>query len=130
MAFYDTRRGLTEYPHLVERSGANQLPLFYRLRDMFMFQMICLSSMLGYCKSSGGDRGLALYTDGNDRKSDRKLSDLFKCTLDNGSHAGMIQEAICRGTECGIEWRPVRSVPEIDYFPKNQRKLYRERMML
>lgn len=129
-ALYDTRRELTEYLHLVKRPGMNQLPLFYRLRDMLISQMVYLSSMLDYCKSSGGSRGSALYTDGNGRKPDRRLPDLFKCTLDNGSHAGMIQEVICQGTECEIEWRPVRPVPEVDYFFENQWKLYRERIML
>lgn len=38
-----------------------------------------------------------------------------------------IQEAAMEGDECIAKWRPVRPIPEVDYFFENQWKLYRNR---
>lgn len=127
IALDTTNEELTNYLKLIEKPTVNQLPLFYRLRDMLISQKMYLSAMLDYMQSGAGSRGSALYTDDRGRKSDYRLPDLYKCRLDRGAHAGIIQEVTWKNGVCIAEWRPVRPLPEIDYFFENQWKLYRER---
>lgn len=122
-----TDQELTNYLELVKKPTVNELPLFYHLRDMLVSQKMYLSAMLDYVHSGAGSRGSALYTDNKGKKPDYRLPDLCKCRLDEESHAGIIQEIKWINGTCRAEWRPVRPIPEVDYFFENQWKEYRER---
>ena len=118
---------LEGYPGLVKTPLANQLSLFYRLRDMLISQKVYLSAMVDYIESGAGSRGSALYMDENGRLPEGKLPELYRCRLDNGAHGGIVQEVTLWGRECRAQWRPVRPIPQVDYFFENQWRAYRER---
>ena len=126
-ALEETEAELEGYLKLVKCPSEDQLPMFYRLRDMLISQKVYLFAMLDYAKSSAGSRGAALYTDKNGRRPDLKLPELYRCRLDQGMHGGIIQEILLNGLQCSSEWRSVRPIPEIDYFFENQWKAYRDR---
>lgn len=126
-ALEETNRELINYPELIKKPSVTEIPLFYRLRDMLISQKMYLSAMIDYSESGAGSRGSALYTDKNGRKPDLKMPDLYKCTLDEGAHAGIVQEIFMNGLDCNTMWRSVRPIPEVDYFFENQWKLYRDR---
>lgn len=127
MALNKTDEELANYLKLAEKPTVNQLPLFYRLRDMLISQKMYLSAMLDYGKSGAGSRGSALYTDDGGEKPDDRLPDLYKCRLDREAHGGIIQEITWMNGACEAKWRPVRPLPQVDYFFENQWKGYRER---
>lgn len=126
-ALEETEAELEGYLKLVKCPSEDQLPMFYRLRDMLISQKVYLFAMLDYAKSSAGSRGSALYTDKNGRRPDLKLPELYRCRLAQGMHGGIIQEILLNGLQCSSEWRSVRPIPEIDYFFENQWKAYRDR---
>lgn len=117
IALDTTNEELTNYLKLIEKPTVNQLPLFYRLRDMLISQKMYLSAMLDYMQSGAGSRGSALYTDDRGRKSDYRLPDLYKCRLDRGAHAGIIQEVTWKmvyvsqnGVRCAHSLRLITSL--------------------
>lgn len=118
---------LAGFLKLVQKPDIRQLPLFFRLRDMLLSQKVYLSAMLDYAESGAGSRGSALYTDSSGKKTDERFPDLYQCRPDQGAHNGIIQEIIYKDGRCVPNWRPVRPLPETDYFFENQWKLYRER---
>lgn len=119
--------GLASFPETVQKPEVRQLPMFYRLRDMLLSQKVYLYAMLDYAESGAGSRGSALYTDAEGRKPASSLPDLYKCRLDQEAHSGIIQEVVLNEDMCRALWRPVRPLPDVDYFFENQWKLYRER---
>lgn len=121
---------LTRYLETVQKPTKRQLSLFYRLRDMLISQVTYLFAMLDYAKSGAGSRGSALYTDAAGKKPDFRLPDFYKCRLDGDAHAGIVQEIAWKNGVCTAQWRPVRPLPEVDYFFENQWKAYRKRKML
>ena len=61
---------------------------------------------------------------------DEKLPGLYRCRLDQGAHGGIVQEVSLKDGEYSACWRPVRPLPEVDYFFENQWKAYRDREMI
>ena len=122
---------LDSYAMLVKKPDISQLPLFYRLRDMLISQKVYLSAMLDYVEHGGGSRGSALYTEPEGEKPDERLPELYRCKLDDGVHGSQVQEtALLKNGETSVCWRPVRPIPEVDYFFENQWRAYREREMV
>ncbi|WP_277406564.1 hypothetical protein [Lacrimispora xylanisolvens] len=56
------------------------------------------------------------------------MPDLFTCELDQGKFGKVVQETYMKDGVCFCEWRPVRGIPDVDYFFETQWKHYRERM--
>lgn len=129
-ALKETETLLEHYTEIIQRPSVEQIPLFYRLRDMLISQKVYLFAMLSYIESGGGSRGSALYTDLSGRKPSMKLPDIYKCKLDQGKHGDMVQEISLNKKECHSSWRSVRPIPTVDYFFENQWKSYRERLQL
>ena len=115
------------YPSLVKKPEAGQLSLFYRLRDMLITQKVYLSAMLDYAQRGGGSRGSALYTDPDGKLPDERLPEIFRCRLDGEVHGAVVQEIVLEGDHCRVKWRPVRPIPDVDYFFENQWRAYRNR---
>lgn len=126
-AFEETDRILKNFRQEVKAPSVSQLPLFYRLRDMLLSQKAYLGAMLDYAEQGGGSRGSALYTDPAGEKAAECLPELYRCRLDGGERRGLVQETWLREGRCHVRWRPVRPVPETDYFFENQWRAFRER---
>lgn len=126
-AYHETEQELKNYLKLVKKPSISQLPLFYRLRDMLISQKLYLFAMIDYAESGAGSRGSALYTDMDGKKTDFKLPDLYKYSFDEGAHADIIQEVSLDENTCRAFWRPVRPIPETDYFFENQWRAFRNR---
>lgn len=136
---------IRNFAEIAARPEPGQLALFYRLRDMLLSQKVYLSAMLDYIDHGGGSRGSALYTDpegelpGSRQPVPALLPDgplscgpeplpgLFRLRPDRGEHSGVIQEIRLARVGCEVTWRPVRPIPEVDYFFENQWRAYRER---
>lgn len=68
---------------------------------------------------------IQFYQDHKVNLYEEKLEIAICAQHNNGGLA--IQEAAMEGDECIAKWRPVRPIPEVDYFFENQWKLYRNR---
>jgi len=82
--------------------------------------------MKDYVDHQGRSRGSALYTDISGQKPDPRLPEEFTFCLDDGSSAGLIQEASYRNGKVQFEWRKVRTIPEDDNFFENVWRQFRE----
>lgn len=125
-ALAETEEELRRYGEIAARPDVSELSLFYRLRDMLISQKVYLFAMVDYVKRGGGSRGSALYTDRDGKDGDEKLPRMFRCTRDEGALGQVIQEVFLEGDVCRAGWRPVRPIPQTDYFFENQWKRFRE----
>lgn len=116
-----------ELRNLTSSVAADDLSGFHHLYDQLFTQRIYLSAMLDYLQQGGGSRGSALYTDPCGEKPAADLPELFTCRLDRGEHSDMIQEVAFQEEGYDINWRPVRPIPQLDYFFETQWQAYRER---
>ena len=126
-ALEETTKQLQHFEADVRISDYRQGGMLYHLLDMLISQKVYLSAMLDYVRRGGGSRGSALYTSPEGEKPGEKMPELYRCRMDEGRLGGMIQEIRLLTEECRITWRPVRPIPEPDYFFENQWKAFRER---
>lgn len=115
------------FAETVRVSDVRQAGRFYHLYDMLTAQQVYLAAMLDYIRRGGGSRGSALYTCPDGEKPGEKMPDLYRCRPDGGKLGGMIQEMELCGQGCQARWRPVRPLPDPDYFFETQWKAFRER---
>lgn len=118
---------IKNYQSLMKKPSGEQFPMFYRLRDMLISQRVYLAAMLDYAENGGGSRGSALYTNEIGELPDARLPELYRCLLDNGRNGNVIQEISLTGDSCAITRRPIRPIPQVDYFFENQWRAFRER---
>lgn len=129
-ALVEARQDYDTLQQTVATLDYKQLPAYYHLRDMLLSQVVYISSMLNYVESGAGSRGSALYTDPDGTRPDPQMPEMFTCQLDNGGHDGVTQEMRYSDVDGVIaNWRPVRPIPELDYFFENVWSEYRARMM-
>lgn len=127
-ALDETEYVLINYLQYVSVTNIGQASLFYHLYDTLLAQKVYLTSMYDYLMRKGGSRGSALYTSKTGKKPGEKMPDLFTCQLDQGKFGKVVQEIYMKDDVCVCEWRPVRDIPDVDYFFETQWKHYRERM--
>lgn len=123
-------RELAAFPETAQISSVSQAGQFFRLHDMLTSQKVYLSAMADYIRQGGGSRGSALYTDPAGEKPAESLPELYRCRLDGGAHGSVTQEAALVAGQCRLTWRPVRPLPEPDYFFENQWRAFRQRRQL
>ena len=131
-ALKETTEELTHFERDIRISDYGQAGMLYHLLDMLISQKVYLSAMLDYVRRGGGSRGSALYTSPEGEKPGEKMPELYRCRMDEGRLGGMIQEIRLQsqktvkgiGEECRITWRPVRPMPEPDYFFETQWKAF------
>lgn len=129
-ALCEVEKELENFAADVRISDCRQAGMLFHLHDMLVCQKVYLSAMLDYVQSGGGSRGSALYTCPEGEKPGEKMPELYRCRPDEGKLGGMIQEVrLCR-QDLQISWRPVRPIPEPDYFFETQWKMFRERRHL
>lgn len=116
---------------IIKKPEGDGLSMFYRLRDSLLCQQTYLDAMLKYLELGGKSRGSALYTDPDGEVpeiSGKPLPELFRFRLDMGRSGDRIIESRLGSDGSVIHTvRPVRPVPEVDYFFENQWRQYRER---
>lgn len=123
-----TEEYLAQFEETVRRPSPKELPLFYRVYDMLQSRRMYLYAMQDYAACGAGSRGSALYTDPSGQMPGDGLPEIFRCSLDDGAHSGVIQEVRSAADgELTASWRPVRPVPQPDDFFENQWRAYRER---
>ncbi len=126
-ALGEVEEELRNFRETVHISDFRQAGMFFHLYDMLISQQLYLFAMLDYVRHGGGSRGSALYTCPDGEKPGEKMSDLYCCRLDKGKLGGMIQEVRLCNQEYQVSWRPVRPLPEPNYFFETQWKAFRER---
>lgn len=98
--------------------GAKSYEKLYKLKDMLIMQLMTLSAMLDFSKTTDGTRGSALYTNDKGVKNER-LDDVFKFIMQDSSEFDMVQEVYLENDEVKGLWRKVRPIPEKDDFFEN-----------
>ncbi len=131
-ALKETEDDICQFMQKAKSPSVSQLPLFYKLYDMLLSQKMYLFAMLDYAKAGGGSRGSALYTDSTGELPGfpgcQTFGELYRCRLDQKMHVQEVQEVTLKEGTPSASRRPVRPLPDVDYFFENQWRIYRERM--
>lgn len=131
-ALKETEDDICQFMQKAKSPSVSQLPLFYKLYDMLLSQKMYLFAMLDYAKAGGGSRGSALYTDSTGELPGfpgcQTFGELYRCRLDQKMHGQEVQEVTLKEGTPSASRRPVRPLPDVDYFFENQWRIYRERM--
>lgn len=131
-ALKETEDDICQFMQKAKSPSVSQLSLFYKLYDMLLSQKMYLFAMLDYAKAGGGSRGSALYTDSTGELPGfpgcQTFGELYRCRLDQKMHGQEVQEVTLKEGTPSASRRPVRPLPDVDYFFENQWKIYRERM--
>ena len=126
-ALKETEDDICQFMQKAKSPSVSQLSLFYKLYDMLLSQKMYLFAMLG-----GGSRGSALYTDSTGELPGfpgcQTFGELYRCRLDQKMHGQEVQEVTLKEGTPSASRRPVRPLPDVDYFFENQWRIYRERM--
>ena len=131
-ALKETEDDICQFMQKAKSPSVSQLSLFYKLYDMLLSQKMYLFAMLDYAKAGGGSRGSALYTDSTGELPSfpgcQTFGELYRCRLDQKMHGQEVQEVTLKEGTPSASRRPVRPLPDVDYFFENQWRIYRERM--
>lgn len=131
-ALKETEDDICQFMQKAKSPSVSQLSLFYKLYDMLLSQKMYLFAMLDYAKAGGGSRGSALYTDSTGELPGfpgcQTFGELYRCRLDQKMHDQEVQEVTLKEGTPSASRRPVRPLPDVDYFFENQWRIYRERM--
>lgn len=131
-ALKGTEDDICQFMQKAKSPSVSQLSLFYKLYDMLLSQKMYLFAMLDYAKAGGGSRGSALYTDSTGELPGfpgyQTFGELYRCRLDQKMHGQEVQEVTLKEGTPSASRRPVRPLPDVDYFFENQWRIYRERM--
>ena len=131
-ALKETEDDICQFMQKAKSPSVSQLSLFYKLYDMLLSQKMYLFAMLDYAKAGGGSRGSALYTDSAGELPGfpgcQTFGELYRCRLDQKMHGQEVQEVTLKEGTPSASRRPVRPLPDVDYFFENQFRIYRERI--
>ena len=131
-ALKETEDDICQFMQKAKSPSVSQLSLFYKLYDMLLSQKMYLFAMLDYAKAGGGSRGSALYTDSTGELPGfpgcQTFGELYRCRLDQKMHGQEVQEVTLKEGTTSASRRPVRPLPDVDYFFENQWRIYRERI--
>lgn len=131
-ALKETEDDICQFMQKAKSPSVSQLSLFYKLYDMLLSQKMYLFAMLDYAKAGEGSRGSALYTDSTGELPGfpgcQTFGELYRCRLDQKMHGQEVQEVTLKEGTPSASRRPVRPLPDVDYFFENQWRIYRERM--
>ena len=131
-ALKETEDDICQFMQKAKSPSVSQLSLFYKLYDMLLSQKMYLFAMLDYAKAGGGSRGSALYTDSTGELPGfpgcQTFGELYRCRQDQKMHGQEVQEVTLKEGTPSASRRPVRPLPDVDYFFENQWRIYRERM--
>lgn len=131
-ALKETEDDICQFMQKAKSPSVSQLSLFYKLYDMLLSQKMYLFAMLDYAKAGGGSRDSALYTDSTGELPGfpgcQTFGELYRCRLDQKMHGQEVQEVTLKEGTPSASRRPVRPLPDVDYFFENQWRIYRERM--
>lgn len=131
-ALKETEDDICQFMQKAKSPSVSQLSLFYKLYDMLLSQKMYLFAMLDYAKAGGGSRGSALYADSTGELPGfpgcQTFGELYRCRLDQKMHGQEVQEVTLKEGTPSASRRPVRPLPDVDYFFENQWRIYRERM--
>ena len=131
-ALKETEDDICQFMQKAKSPSVSQLSLFYKLYDMLLSQKMYLFAMLDYAKAGGGSRGSALYTDSTGELPGfpgcQTFGELYRCRLDQKMHGQEVQEVTLKEGTPSASRRPVRPLPDVDYFFENQWRIDRERM--
>ncbi len=128
-ALRETKETVKTLEKRTKKPSGKELCAWYRLRDMLLSQIVYLSAMLDYCRGGGASRGSALYVDSSVRRGCDRFPEQLRYRTDAGTSGGQIQEAHLDPVtlDACCTRRPVRPIPDTDYFFENQWRAYRER---
>lgn len=131
-ALKETEDDICQFMQKAKSPSVSQLSLFYKLYDMLLSQKMYLFAMLDYAKAGGGSRGSALYTDSTGELPGfpgcQTFGELYRCRLDQKMHGQEVQGVTLKEGTPSASRRPVRPLPDVDYFFENQWRIYRERI--
>ncbi|HLR34880.1 MAG TPA: hypothetical protein VK071_06065, partial [Tissierellales bacterium] len=105
------------------------LPIVFRVYDMLITQIACLSAILEYIKKGGDSRGSYLVSN-DDGSYEIEIGDeVLRFSLDNDFKNEICETevTVCDNVDVTHKWIPVRPIPEYESWFENTWKDYREK---
>lgn len=121
--------GFKNFTNIIHINDIKELPIVFRVYDMLITQIACLSAILEYIKKGGDSRGSYLVSN-DDGSYEIKIGDeVLKFSLDNDFKEQICETKIRVNNDVEVlhEWVPVRPIPEYDSWFENVWKEYREK---
>lgn len=122
-------KAFNDFTNIIYINDLKELPIVFRVYDMLITQIACLSAILEYIKKGGDSRGSYLVSN-NDGSHTVKIGDeVLRFSLEND-----LKEEVCEtkiltddNVSTSHKWVPVRPIPEYDSWFENSWKDYREK---
>jgi len=123
--FIDTFNNFTNIVHI---NSLKELSTVFRVYDMLITQIACLSSILEYIKKGGDSRGSYLVSNNNGDYIVKIGNKELKFSLENDFKEKICETKVKNDNSLDIshKWVPVRPIPEYDSWFENSWKDYRE----
>ena len=121
----ETKEKWRNLPEKLGVASEKEMYLAYRLKDILLTQMACLTAMLDFHRKWGKTRGSALYTDAGGQIPDG-MPEEFRFLSETGETREWIQMIGYAEGKWECNWRKVRPLPHADDFFENVWRSYRE----
>ncbi len=118
-----------EFTEIIYINDLKELPTVFRIYDMIITQIACLSSMLEYIKKGGDSRGSYLVSDNNGSYEVKIDNMVFRFSLENDFREKICETAVEIDEEIKVshKWVNVRPIPDYDSWFENVWKEFREK---
>ena len=124
-------KAFEDFTELIHINNPKQLPKVFRIYDMIITQIACLSAILEYINKGGDSRGSYLVSNDNGEYEIKIEDKVMKFSLGND-----FKEKICetnveinKGVNVSHEWIDVRPIPKYDSWFENVWKEFREKQI-
>ena len=122
-------KAFEDFTELIHINNLKQLPKAFRIYDMIITQVACLSAILEYINKGGDSRGSYLVSNDNGEYEIKTEDQVMKFSLEND-----FKEKICetnveinKGINVSHELVDVRPIPKYDSWFENVWKEFREK---
>ena len=122
-------KAFNDFTNIIYINDLKELPIVFRVYDMLITQIACLSAILEYIKKGGDSRGSYLVSNDDGSHVVKIGDEVLKFSLENDFRQEICETEVV--TEDNIDlshkWVPVRPIPEYDSWFENSWKDYREK---
>jgi len=122
-------QGFENFTDIIHINDVKELPIVFRVYDMLITQIACLSAILEYIKKGGDSRGSYLVSN-DDGSYEIEIGDeVLRFSLDNDFKNEICETevTVCDNVDVTHKWIPVRPIPEYESWFENTWKDYREK---
>lgn len=122
-------KAFEEFTDIIYINDLKELPTVFRIYDMIITQIACLSAILEYINKGGDSRGSYLVSKDNGSYEIKIEDKVLKFSLENDFKEKICETVVKANKEIKVShnWVDVRPIPEYDSWFENAWKEFREK---